>query len=79
VRPSRHPAPGGGIDRPGITRVVDVARLADAQVVFGDLLTWGGTRDDQAGEEATVTKLHRLHDEQGQSPWLDNLTRPVPA
>src|SRR4029450_9498518 len=23
-----------------------------------------------------VTKLHRLYDEQGQSPWLDNLTRP---
>jgi transaldolase len=23
-----------------------------------------------------VTKLHRLFDEQGQSPWLDNLTRP---
>jgi transaldolase len=22
-----------------------------------------------------LTKLHRLHDEQGQSPWLDNLTR----
>jgi hypothetical protein len=22
-----------------------------------------------------VTKLHRLYDEQGQSPWLDNLTR----
>ena len=22
-----------------------------------------------------MTKLHRLHDEQGQSPWLDNLTR----
>src|SRR6266545_1059954 len=23
-----------------------------------------------------MTKLHRLYDEQGQSPWLDNLTRP---
>lgn len=23
-----------------------------------------------------MTNLHRLHDEQGQSPWLDNLTRP---
>jgi transaldolase len=23
-----------------------------------------------------MTKLHELHDEQGQSPWLDNLTRP---
>jgi transaldolase len=23
-----------------------------------------------------MTKLQRLHDEQGQSPWLDNLTRP---
>src|SRR4029453_15065275 len=23
-----------------------------------------------------VTKLPRLYDEQGQSPWLDNLTRP---
>src|SRR5919201_6217246 len=23
-----------------------------------------------------MTRLHRLHDEQGQSPWLDNLTRP---
>jgi transaldolase len=23
-----------------------------------------------------VTKLHRLYDKQGQSPWLDNLTRP---
>ena len=22
-----------------------------------------------------MTKLHRLYDEQGQSPWLDNLTR----
>jgi transaldolase len=22
-----------------------------------------------------VTKLQRLYDEQGQSPWLDNLTR----
>lgn len=22
-----------------------------------------------------MTKLHRLFDEQGQSPWLDNLTR----
>ena len=23
-----------------------------------------------------MTRLHRLYDEQGQSPWLDNLTRP---
>ena len=23
-----------------------------------------------------MTKLHQLYDEQGQSPWLDNLTRP---
>jgi transaldolase len=23
-----------------------------------------------------MTKLHRLYEEQGQSPWLDNLTRP---
>ncbi|HEX6219706.1 MAG TPA: transaldolase family protein, partial [Acidimicrobiia bacterium] len=22
-----------------------------------------------------MTRLHRLHTEQGQSPWLDNLTR----
>ena len=22
-----------------------------------------------------MTKLHQLHTEQGQSPWLDNLTR----
>ena len=26
--------------------------------------------------EATVSRLHRLYHEQGQSPWLDNLTRP---
>jgi transaldolase len=26
--------------------------------------------------DTPVTKLQRLHDEQGQSPWLDNLTRP---
>lgn len=23
-----------------------------------------------------MTNLQRFHDEQGQSPWLDNLTRP---
>ena len=26
--------------------------------------------------EVTVSRLHRLYREQGQSPWLDNLTRP---
>ena len=25
---------------------------------------------------AAVSRLHRLYREQGQSPWLDNLTRP---
>jgi transaldolase len=24
---------------------------------------------------SATTNLHRLHDEQGQSPWLDNLSR----
>ncbi len=24
-----------------------------------------------------MTNLQRLYDEQGQSPWLDNLTRPT--
>jgi transaldolase len=32
----------------------------------------GATTD----EDTKVTKLQRLYDEQGQSPWLDNLTRP---
>jgi transaldolase len=27
-------------------------------------------------EETSMTMLHRLHTEMGQSPWLDNLTRP---
>ena len=25
--------------------------------------------------EVTASRLHRLYGEQGQSPWLDNLTR----
>src|SRR5206468_10093523 len=32
-----------------------------------------GSRTDWGGPE--MTKLQRLYDERGQSPWLDNLTR----
>ncbi len=40
------------------------------------LRTTGGRRARNWGKEGDVNRLHRLYEQMGQSPWLDNLTRP---